>query len=439
MKITCDSCQSKYNVSDEKVQGKTVKIRCKKCGATLIVNGAGAHSAAGADVPPGGGADASFTVNVADGDQRTMSMAEIVAAYNERVIDQETFVWTDGMGDWQPLGQVESIVMALNAPSSHEQAAPAYEQPAYDPPPAAYAAPAAEERRAAVVKREGSRGTRDLFGGGGAAGMEEVASSAPAFDGSGAMPMNASPAAGGATGQRNETSVLFSLSALTRTETPAPVAVTGGGARKEDSGLIDLKALTESAAAMSPRGHNEDAPAALFPSTVGSPFASPFGAPLGSFDAPQVPAGSIAPPAQKKNMAVILVIAATVVALAAIIAVAIVVKSGRDRDSAAAAAAASASAAAAATPTVTAEPVASSAPTADPTPPPAASTSATVAAAKKPPVPGVKPPPGTQQPPKPPPGPGDPPAPPKPPPPKPGGDCGCNGDLMCLMACRAKK
>ena len=439
MKITCDSCQSKYNVSDEKVQGKTVKIRCKKCGATLIVNGAGAHSAPAADVPPGGAADASFTVNVADGDQRTMSMSEIVAAYNERVVDQETFVWTDGMGDWMPLGQVESIVMALNAPSSHEQAAPvapAYEPPAYEPPPA-FAAPAAEERRAAVVKREGSRGTRDLFGGGGAAGMEEVASSAPAFDGSGGMPMHASPA--GATGQRNETSVLFSLSALTRTETPAPVAVTGGGSRKEDSGLIDLKALTESAAATS-RGGLDDAPAALFPSTVGSPFASPFGAPLGSFDAPAVPVGSIAPPAQKKNMAVILVIAATVVALAAIIAVAIVVKSGRDRDTAAAAAAASASAAAAAAPTTTAEPVASVAPTADPTPTSTASASATVAAAaKKPPPGGVKPPPGVQ-PPKPPPGPGDAP-PPKPPPPKPpaGGDCGCNGDLMCLMGCRAKK
>jgi predicted Zn finger-like uncharacterized protein len=433
MKITCDSCQSKYNVSDEKVQGKTVKIRCKKCGATLIVNGAGAAAHAGGGAPSNGAGDVSYTVNVADGDQRTMTMTELVAAYNERVIDQETFVWADGMADWMPLGQVESIVEALNAPSAHEQAAaPAYEppQPAYEPPPAAYAAPAAEERRAAVVKREGSRGTRDLFGGGAGAGMEEVAN-APAFDGSGSMPPMAAPA--GATGQRNENSVLFSLSALTRTETPAPAAVSmGGAARKEDSGLIDLKALTDSAAAVgSPR--HDDAPAPLFPSAV----ASPFGSPLGSFDAPAVPLGSIAPPAQKKNMAVILVIAATVVALAGIIAVAVVVKSGRDRDIAAAAAASASAAAIPTTPATTAEPVASVAPR-DPTP--SASTSAVAAGtAKKPPPGGVKPPPGgVVQPPKPPPGPGDP---PKPPPPKPpaGGDCGCNGDLMCLMGCRAKK
>ena len=41
MKITCQSCQSKYTVSDEKVQGKTVKIKCRKCGATILVNSGG--------------------------------------------------------------------------------------------------------------------------------------------------------------------------------------------------------------------------------------------------------------------------------------------------------------------------------------------------------------------------------------------------------------
>ena len=39
MKITCQSCQAKYTIADEKVAGKTVKIKCKKCGATIVVNG----------------------------------------------------------------------------------------------------------------------------------------------------------------------------------------------------------------------------------------------------------------------------------------------------------------------------------------------------------------------------------------------------------------
>ena len=35
MKIQCQSCQAKYTIADEKVLGKVVKIRCKKCGATV--------------------------------------------------------------------------------------------------------------------------------------------------------------------------------------------------------------------------------------------------------------------------------------------------------------------------------------------------------------------------------------------------------------------
>src|SRR5437762_10669484 len=80
MKISCQSCQAKYTIADEKVLGKIVKIRCKKCGATIVINGsetaAGAATTAGGDAQPydyagaAGGAATSgeqWTVNVADG------------------------------------------------------------------------------------------------------------------------------------------------------------------------------------------------------------------------------------------------------------------------------------------------------------------------------------------------------------------------------------
>ena len=40
MKITCESCQAKYTIADEKVAGKTVKIKCKKCNHSMVVHGA---------------------------------------------------------------------------------------------------------------------------------------------------------------------------------------------------------------------------------------------------------------------------------------------------------------------------------------------------------------------------------------------------------------
>ena len=120
MKITCQSCQAKYTIADEKVLGKIVKIRCKKCSATIVVNGsdpsgAPAYGASDTAAQMGQGGDEAWTVNVGDGDQRTMTDAEIVAAYQAGVIGTETFCWKDGMSDWLPLREIETLVEACNA------------------------------------------------------------------------------------------------------------------------------------------------------------------------------------------------------------------------------------------------------------------------------------------------------------------------------------
>src|SRR5580765_3557611 len=90
MKIQCQSCQAKYTIADEKVLGKIVKIRCKKCGATIVINGnETAASAPQEDAPTnvfdytaqGGVGGETWTVNVADGDQRTMTSIEIVQEF----------------------------------------------------------------------------------------------------------------------------------------------------------------------------------------------------------------------------------------------------------------------------------------------------------------------------------------------------------------------
>ncbi len=246
MKITCQSCQSKYTVSDEKVQGKTVKIKCRKCGATILVNSSGATTTNAADASAAGAEEASatdggsFQVNVGEGDQRTMSLQEVVQAYNSSVITADTYVWADGMGDWQPLGQVQAIVDALNAAASGASAPE----------------PAPEPARAAV-KKDAGRGARDLFGSDGASA--EVATSASSFGGP--SPARSAPARIGA--GKEEQSALFSLSALTNragTSGSSSAASSLGGlgalastpskpSNTDDSGLIDLKALAAGASA----------------------------------------------------------------------------------------------------------------------------------------------------------------------------------------------
>ncbi|RKH14167.1 DUF4339 domain-containing protein [Corallococcus sp. CA053C] len=53
MRFVCDSCRAQYMISDDKVGPKGVKLRCKKCGHTILVRPAGASAAkeGGADTP----------------------------------------------------------------------------------------------------------------------------------------------------------------------------------------------------------------------------------------------------------------------------------------------------------------------------------------------------------------------------------------------------
>src|ERR1022692_568082 len=120
MKISCQSCQAKYTIADDKVVGKIVKIRCKKCGETIVVNGSGGTGEAIAasaypEVPQSAGGAEPWTVNVAEDDQRSMTEPEVAAAYHAGVITEEKYCWRDGMGDWLPLREIGALVEACHA------------------------------------------------------------------------------------------------------------------------------------------------------------------------------------------------------------------------------------------------------------------------------------------------------------------------------------
>src|SRR5271165_4950579 len=46
MRFACDSCRAQYNISDEKVGPRGVKVRCKKCGHVIHVRRAEAEAEA---------------------------------------------------------------------------------------------------------------------------------------------------------------------------------------------------------------------------------------------------------------------------------------------------------------------------------------------------------------------------------------------------------
>jgi predicted Zn finger-like uncharacterized protein len=272
MKIVCESCGAKYSIADEKVAGKVFKIRCKKCSAVIVVKG---------ETPEGDdstrvydyGAEAIWHVVVGGEQQGPLTPRQIGELLAENKIDWEAYVWREGMDGWQPAREVETLVSAVMADS----------QGAASPKAAAY-------------------GSGQVFGGSSDMGADPFASDdgglagvmtqQPASSGGGGADLFAksarSPFAGSAdederapassgssprvhqgealTGQRNENSVLFSLSNLqalatgSGSSTPAATSARPGMAAGEGSGLIDIRALASATQSVSdkPNGSSRD-------------------------------------------------------------------------------------------------------------------------------------------------------------------------------------
>src|SRR5438477_4359540 len=138
MKIVCDACQAKYSISDDKVQGKVFKIRCKKCSNIIVVRGgAGASEPAAApqqekdtrvyDYGYEGGApaadDSVWHVVINQDQVGPMTAAEVQQRFGAGEIDAETYIWREGFADWQPLAQVDAFA-AFAADAAATSAAP---------------------------------------------------------------------------------------------------------------------------------------------------------------------------------------------------------------------------------------------------------------------------------------------------------------------------
>jgi predicted Zn finger-like uncharacterized protein len=265
MKIVCDSCGAKYSIADEKVAGKIFKIRCKKCSSVLEVRGdrTGAHPFEGASAPQDRGGDATWYI-VVDGEQKgPLPPIELSRMFAKGSVGLDSYVWKEGFDDWKVAGDVTELAQVFGGAAAE----------------AAGASGAADDTSAFPTGR-------DLFDGGGREPTGEVEPSGMfgSFDEHptpteaedaplAAAPSNPSPASGaigqgagamgGAaapqrmTGQRNENSVLFSLSNLQQLASrgsvpagpasePAPAAQPAPQAAGEGSGLIDIRALAKS-------------------------------------------------------------------------------------------------------------------------------------------------------------------------------------------------
>lgn len=206
MKINCSNCSARYSIADEKVAGRVVKVRCKKCGDAIVVRG-----------------DEAVWHSSIDGEQLGPFTSGELGAHLGG--NGSAFVWREGFCGW------------------------------------------VEARDVADLAHLFDQGATDLF----APQESEIFASSEEP----VTPTEASHL----TGERNESSVLFSLSNLSalsneprRANNDDAKPATGDG-----SGLIDIRALA-TALATSPAPSAEVVEDLL--SFGGSDLASPLGAPV---------------------------------------------------------------------------------------------------------------------------------------------------------------
>jgi predicted Zn finger-like uncharacterized protein len=268
MKIVCDSCGAKYSIADEKVAGKIFKIRCKKCSSVLEVRGdqTNANAADQAIATSDRGGEATWYI-VVDGEQKgPLAPIGLSQLFAKGSVGLESYVWNEGFDDWRVASDVPEIAQLFGGAASKAKAQAAADDTlafgaggdlfgnndgreptseidtnssmfaGFDESPTPTPAGVENSPMAAASQDAG-----DSFGGG------AVGGSAPQR----------------MTGQRNENSVLFSLSNLQQLASRGgssaesasmasqpPSATLGAQSAPlssgEGSGLIDIRALAKS-------------------------------------------------------------------------------------------------------------------------------------------------------------------------------------------------
>jgi predicted Zn finger-like uncharacterized protein len=320
MKIVCDNCATKYSIADEKVRGKVFKIRCKKCSHIIVVKGteggAVETGASSGDAAPEVGATSGEAAPadgwhvVINGEQvGPLQPDEIRAKFHAGEIDAESYAWREGFGDWQRLASIDEFrdLAAAAAPSPDATrrtgGADIFGGGGGDPasPPGGdlFGAPAGGDLFAGGAPAQAASPGGGLF-----AQADAGPAKRSATPGFGQPSMTDAPASEAKlTGQRNESSVLFSLNNLQALASGGGGAKGGGGAataspgvdnrpgfansQTEGSGLIDIRAMAAATLSSSPASsHNKSDD---LPSFSSAPVFSPIAAPILMPSAPSGP------------------------------------------------------------------------------------------------------------------------------------------------------
>lgn len=297
MKIVCTNCGAKYSIADEKVAGKSFKIRCRKCSSAIVVQGGlsevpNQRPRTYSDGPTSFDASASglatmWHIVIGGEQQGPFAFDHLARLFSERQIGWDDFVWCEDFDDWKVIREVSELSDLLqrfggaSAPAANAGDSGEMGDDPFSGPGDQLSSEPIDNVRTVVADTVREVAPADSFAGASAkrnyANPQPAAARAQAsFDSADAKstPSPADARIGKLTGQRNENSVLFSLANLQALATGGDNRSSGavnaslaakpaGGASGDASGLIDIRSLAtaskrSSTALGSTNGHRRD-------------------------------------------------------------------------------------------------------------------------------------------------------------------------------------
>lgn len=172
MLFSCSSCATKYKLPDEKIAGKVLKIRCKKCSSVIVVRdpklvsqkamAAAKAVAPAAPAPPAPVEQPVWFVGIDGQQQGPMTLSRLAALADAQKVTLRSYVWRAGMADWVRAGDLPELVERLDANAKAVQAAKVRAQAAeaqanQEASARADAAKAEAEEAAAAARAEAER------------------------------------------------------------------------------------------------------------------------------------------------------------------------------------------------------------------------------------------------------------------------------------------
>lgn len=111
MKAICDTCGARYRIPEEKLEGKILRIRCRKCDNVFTVRDE--EPAASASAPPGGAAQGDWFFAINGESFGPYTEDEILHRFESGRLERNTHVWRQGMDAWMPVEDYAPFAAAI--------------------------------------------------------------------------------------------------------------------------------------------------------------------------------------------------------------------------------------------------------------------------------------------------------------------------------------